>query len=1052
VLGLLFPAPAVAAAGEPVLLDDFRDLSVWQAAPSDGVSLEILQVPAPEGPALRLAFDFHGGGGYAVIRRALDLELPGNYRFTLRMRGEGLPNNLEFKLVDASGENVWWVNRRNFAFPLDWSEVALLKRHVEFAWGPAGGGEIRRVARLEIAVTAGSGGRGTVDLAELRLEPLPPSRPYDRTPGIQASSYAPGFGPERLVDGEPSTGWRSRGGGTQRIDLDFGEVREFGGLVLDWEGGLHASAYRVMLSEDGRRWREAASATRANGGRDWIYLPESESRYLRIVIERGPGPAYGLRALDVRPLGFSANPNTFFETIARESPRGMFPRYFLGEQVYWTVAGVSGDTEEALLNEDGALEAGQATFSLEPLVVWNGELADWSDVSRTPSLAEGELPIPSVRWSHLEFDLDVEALAAGDPGASILIATYRLSNRAPEVRAARLVVTVRPFQVNPSYQFLNTPGGVADVRSLTWDGRVLVANGERSVIPLMPPDVVGLAAFEEGDVSEWLRGGTLPPGTAADCSLGRASGAMAFDLDIGPRQAVEVAIVLPFHGAGIEAAERFGLRPGDDPAMLTADVARLRVEVVRGWREALSRVQFEVPAEAETLIRTLRTNLAYILIHRDGPAIQPGSRAYARSWIRDGSMTSTALLRLGHDEAAQAFLEWYAPFQYPDGKVPCCVDWRGADPVPEHDSHGQLIWLLAQVHRYIGDRVLAERLWPRADAAAGYLDRLRRQRRSEAYRAPDLLPYFGLLPESISHEGYADKPVHSYWDGFFAVRGLKDAAWLARELNVGSRADALEAIRDEFRRDLHTSIRRVMTMHGIDYVPGSVEKGDFDPTSTTVALDPAGELESLPPDALRRTFERYWEQFVARREGRMEWENYTPYELRNVGAFVRLGWRGRAHELLDFFMADRRPAAWNHWAEVVWRDPLLPRFIGDMPHGWVGSDYIRAVLDLFAWERDEDEAIVLASGLPTQWLEAGGVSIRELRTPFGLLSFSVRADGESLQLLLEDGAEVPPGGFVLPWPYEGFPASAAVNGKEAGLNARGEVVIREIPAHVVLGR
>jgi hypothetical protein len=68
----------------------------------------------------------------------------------------------------------------------------------------------------------------------------------------------------------------------------------------------------------------------------------------------------------------------------------------------------------------------------------------------------------------------------------------------------------------------------------------------------------------------------------------------------------------------------------------------------------------------------------------------------------------------------------------------------------------------------------------------------------------------------------------------------------------------------------------------------------------------------------------------------------------NVGSFVRLGWRDRAQDLTRWFMADRRPAAWNQWAEVVGRDARQPRFVGDMPHGWVASDFIRAALDLFA--------------------------------------------------------------------------------------------------------
>ena len=56
----------------------------------------------------------------------------------------------------------------------------------------------------------------------------------------------------------------------------------------------------------------------------------------------------------------------------------------------------------------------------------------------------------------------------------------------------------------------------------------------------------------------------------------------------------------------------------------------------------------------------LRTNLADILIERDGPALRPGTRSYARSWIRDGAMMSAALLRMGHPEAVRSYADWFA--------------------------------------------------------------------------------------------------------------------------------------------------------------------------------------------------------------------------------------------------------------------------------------------------------------------------------------------------------------------------------------------------------
>jgi phosphoglycolate phosphatase-like HAD superfamily hydrolase len=142
------------------------------------------------------------------------------------------------------------------------------------------------------------------------------------------------------------------------------------------------------------------------------------------------------------------------------------------------------------------------------------------------------------------------------------------------------------------------------------------------------------------------------------------------------------------------------------------------------------------------------------------------------------------MLRFGLTAPVRRFIEWYAPFQYPDGKVPCCVGKRGGDPVPEHDSHGQLIFAIAEYVRHTRDLDLARSMWPHVTAAVGYIDALRHQRMTDAYRTPEKRAFYGLMPESISHEGYSAKPMHSYWDQLFGLKGLEDASWLARQLGV----------------------------------------------------------------------------------------------------------------------------------------------------------------------------------------------------------------------------------------------------------------------------
>jgi hypothetical protein len=440
-----------------------------------------------------------------------------------------------------------------------------------------------------------------------------------------------------------------------------------------------------------------------------------------------------------------------------------------------------------------------------------------------------------------------------------------------------------------------------------------------------------------------------------------------------------------------------------------------------------------------------------MLISRSGPALQPGTRAYARSWIRDGAMMSDGLLRLGHAPVVREYIDWFAPHQFADGKVPCCVDHRGADPVVENDSHGELVYLIAQYYRYTHDREWLRSMWPHVAAAVGYMNALREKERNAENETPSRRAFYGLMPPSISHEGYSDRPAYSYWDDFWALAGYESAVTIAEALGKKQDVATFARERDAFRRDLDASIRASIAMHGIDYIPGSADRGDFDATSTTIGLPIAGMQASLPQPELERTFERYWQAFL-QRGASTDWKDYTPYELRSVGAFVRLGRRDRAIALLEGLMADRRPAGWNQWAEVVGRLLREPRFIGDMPHGWIASDFVSAALDLFAYERQGDRALVLAAGVPTEWLVGEGIGVESLRTPYGELSYRLRQEGQRVMLTIDSGLTPPDGGLVFGWPYAGEPGVARIDRRNRIAWKNREVTIRTVPGAVVVDR
>ena len=441
----LVPAMAWAqGVAEIRVLDDFESTTPWQVVTSDQVSGTLRSVEGADGNAVCLDYDFNGVSGYAGLTRELPVDYPGNYAFSFQLRGDSPANDLQFKLVDDSGDNVWWVNKPRYDFPKTWTPVVYKQRHISRAWGPAPDPTLRHSRRVEFTIYNSVGGKGSVCFDQLEFRVLPPQ---DNSPLVgDASAMVEGRNARAAIDDDPATAWRAEvlPANPPRFTLDLRKRREFGGIVLDWLPREHAIDYRIELSDDGARWRTVREVTGGDGGRDHIALPESESRFVRITPLKAPAGRVALAGLRVMPLAFAATPNDFIRSVAKDAPRGHWPRGFTGEQPYWTILGLDGGTEQGLIGEDGAIEVGKGAFSIEPFVVSDEKLVTWADVKTTQSLQDGYLPIPSVHWQHADFALDTTAFAHGTRDDSHLTARYVLRNSYLRVHgASQLTCSVR---------------------------------------------------------------------------------------------------------------------------------------------------------------------------------------------------------------------------------------------------------------------------------------------------------------------------------------------------------------------------------------------------------------------------------------------------------------------------------------------------------------------------------------------------------------------------------------------------------------------------------
>ena len=475
------------------------------------------------------------------------------------------------------------------------------------------------------------------------------------------------------------------------------------------------------------------SVVDGSGGTDAIALPEAETRYLRLALHEGPATRYGARRVrDRRTFAFGASPNAFFQALARDAPRGHYPRGISGEQPSWTIVGVDGGSETALLSEDGALEVARGGFSIEPFIVADSKVVTWADVDvrafprrRRPADARRSLAASAMG-------------AARDDVRRGRSRTRRGSSRAMTVRNP----TDRPLTLTLVTRGAAVPGQPARAvpecvgrREHDRDDRVgrrcLTVNGSRKVIALTPPDRAGaFPSRGRADRRDCWRRPSGPARKRAGWRRLRIRHALA--LPIARCRRVRRDSVGDRRSAG---RVRRSLCPSAARPDAAAWLARRQERAVAAaWRDKL-----ESRHDSRAAGRLIRSStrcglpLAHMLVTRDGPILRPGTRSYARSWIRDGAMMAEALLRTDHANVAADYLRWYAPHQFAQ-RQGSLLRRRRAAPIrsPRTTAPASSCFWRRACIATPNDRALLASMWPRLAAAARYLEELRQSERTDA--------------------------------------------------------------------------------------------------------------------------------------------------------------------------------------------------------------------------------------------------------------------------------------------------------------------------------
>jgi hypothetical protein len=815
------------------------------------------------------------------------------------------------------------------------------------------------------------------------------------------------------------------------------------GLEVFWGSAWRRA--RLDARDESGHWRMLASDSAPLGDTSLLAARKPiVAAELRLRVGAAPGTVPAIRRLRLLPPDRTMTPLSRYEVAASRAHSELFPLPLHNKQVYWTTVGIPAGRQKSIFDEFGNLEAWKGAPMVQPL---------WRDAERhvraahsdnpIQTLREGWMPMPTVQWvPQAGVQIRSEAIAIEQHGQPVTVLRHRVLNTGKQRIDGELTLLVRPVQINPPWQ----QGGISPIHDIALEGPVsdtaVRVNGRlllRSLTALHSRGAAAFGAHGEGELTESVAWGNLPTATKAHDYDGLAAAFLRYVVHLAPGESFDAVLAFPLGTERMDAlAGKLPEAPPLDRAFLTsaapspgAAFDALATQVAQQWQERIGHVGFALPDRS--LVDMLHAQVAYMLINQTGPALQPGPRNYNRSFIRDGAATAQVFLRMGLANRARDYLRWYAshalhdnglvsPILNDDGTVN-----RGFGSDLEHDSQGEFVALVADVARLDGGAQSVREYLPKVQLALQFLKQLRDRTLVPGYQADREAParFRGILAPSISHEGYS-VPTHSYWDDFWGLKGWHDGAWLAASLGNAEMDAWARTQYAVMRESVAASVRATMAWAGTNVIPASADRGDYDPTSTSIGLDPCGQQDLLPADALQRTFTRYLNEVRLRNVPNSLWA-YTPYELRNVLSYVRLNRPADANELLTTLLRDRRPLAWQEFAEVVHSRLRHPGYLGDMPHTWVGTEYVRALIGMLMHEADDH--LDLLPGAPPAWLAGDGASVTDLPTEYGHLTFSARQEGPQLRVVL--GPDLRADTAVdVSWPSRQRPKQVWVDGQE----------------------
>ena len=631
----------------------------------------------------------------------------------------------------------------------------------------------------------------------------------------------------------------------------------------------------------------------------------------------------------------------------------------------WTMVGNLARDREAIVDPRGLVTPWFDGWSLDVWLETDGALfvpSRLPDADVAQSLYEN-LPIVVTEFRALNLRVRTEVFGAEPPdGGEYVVEQITVENPTPAARRASLYLSVRPFN----------PEGVSLVKQIEYRAAAptnvrlaafLVNHAPAVLLP--PPDAVACSHFDQGDVALALP--ALNGKTRVACDAGLATAIVVYHFDLAPGDSKTLAVSMPMLPEP---------RDDDDPAPLphVAPADELRAATISTWREKLAR-GMRVQLPDEKLTSAFDANKAFLLLLHDGQSITPGPFTYHQFWFRDAAYLLHALDKLGYHDESRQVIERFARRLQKDGYL------RATEG--EWDSNGAAIWTMVENARLTGDKnILSGNYWSILRMAS-WINSKRRQTQDNRRQRN---PHSGLLPPgpSAEHLGPSD---YFYWDDFWGLAGLRDAAQAADWLGQTEDAKKLRTNYDAFRADVDASLAAATSRLGRAAMPASpYRRLDAGMIANLVALYPLRLFEPHDPRiaytiAALKQF-AWMEDAYFNHVGHSAFGTYLSLHVAQCLLFQR---DAEAWKIIAWVLRHASPT--YTWAEGI--HPITRGgAMGDGHHGWALADFLLAVRNALLFE--EADHLVITPALPPDWtFETSVIKVQDAPTYFGKVSYTI---------------------------------------------------------------